>query len=134
VDKAKLNYYETLVPINNGESHYFRLKFVGNDGSEEYSNIIQQSCLSGTLGEIVLSPNPSSGSVNISFNVPAKGKYRISIIDLLGRVLLNKEHSLDEGQQNIVLNTEELSAAFYNLKIEANSANYSPKILKFVKQ
>ena len=132
--KAKLNYYETLVPINNGESHYFRLKFVGNDGSEEYSNIIQQSCLSGTLGEIVLSPNPSSGSVNISFNVPAKGKYRISIIDLLGRVLLNKEHSLDEGQQNIVLNTEELSAAFYNLKIEANSTNYSPKILKFVKQ
>ena len=57
--KAKLNYYETWVPLNNGESHYFRLKFVGNDGSEEYSNIIQQSCQSGTLGEIVLSPNPS---------------------------------------------------------------------------
>jgi hypothetical protein len=132
--KSGLGSYEKLVQLVNGENHYFRLKFVGNDGSEEYSNIIQQSCNSGTLGEIILSPNPSTGSVNISFNVPSKGKYRISIIDLLGRVLLNKEHSLDEGQQNIVLNTEELSAAFYNLKIEASSANYSPKILKFVKQ
>ena len=132
--KSGLGFYETRVPLNNGESHYFRLKFVGNDGSVEYSDIIQRSCNTGTLGEIILRPNPSSGSVNISFNVPSKAKYRFTVIDLLGRVLITKELSLDENQQNILLNTEELSPAVYNLKIEDSNRLYSPKILKFVKK
>jgi hypothetical protein len=132
--KSGLGFYETRVQLNNGESHYFRLKFVGNDGSIEYSDIIQRSCNTGTLGEIILRPNPSSGSVNISFNVPSKAKYRFTVIDLLGRVLITKELSLDENQQNILLNTEELSPAVYNLKIEDSNRLYSPKILKFVKK
>ena len=132
--KSGLGFYETRVQLNNGESHYFRLKFVGNDGSIEYSDIIQRSCNTGTLGEIILRPNPSSGSVNISFNVPSKAKYRFTVIDLLGRILITKELSLDENQQNILLNTEELSPAVYNLKIEDSNRLYSPKILKFVKK
>jgi hypothetical protein len=86
------------------------------------------------LGEITLSPNPASGSINISFNVPTKGKYRFSIIDLLGRVLIKKEISLDENLQNILLNTEELSPAVYNIKIEETNSLYSPKIIKFIKK
>lgn len=126
--------YFSLAYDNFAKSHYFRLIFVGNDGSEEYSDIIQRSCNTGTLGEIILRPNPSSGSVTISFNVPSKAKYRFTVIDLLGRILISKELSLDENQQNILLNTEELSPAVYNLKIEDSNRLYSPKILKFVKK
>jgi hypothetical protein len=86
------------------------------------------------LGEITLSPNPASGSINISFNVPTKGKYRFSIIDQLGRLLNKKEISLDETLQNILLNTEELSPAVYNIKIEETNSLYSPKIIKFIKK
>ncbi len=132
--KSGLGFYETSVQLNNGESHYFRLKFVGNDGSVEYSDIIQRSCNSLSFGEIILSPNPSSGTINISFSVPTKGKYSFIVIDLLGRDVIRKELTLDENQQNIILNTEELAPAVYNLKIEDNNRLYSPKIMKFVKK
>jgi hypothetical protein len=131
--KAGTNFYETIAAAN-FENNYYRLKFIGNDASVEYSNIIQKSCDRGQLGEITLSPNPASGSINISFNVPTKGKYRLSIIDLLGRVLIKKEISLDENLQNILLNTEELSPAVYNIKIEETNSLYSPKIIKFIKK
>jgi hypothetical protein len=131
---AGVGSYESSIALQNGINHYFRLKQQHIDGSISYSAIIQESCTGIEMGEILLFPNPAGNNLNVSFNVPVKGNYRFSLIDILGRELETFEYYLIEEHKTLTIDTEKLSSAIYFIKIEELGQLISPKILKFVKE
>jgi hypothetical protein len=99
--------------------YYYRLKQIDNDGSFEYSLIIEAEML---LPEGFLLyqnyPNPFNPETNIKFRLANSGMVSLKIYDMLGNevvTLLNEE--LPAGTHEIQYNAGELSSGVYLLKI-----------------
>ncbi len=61
-------------------------------------------------------PNPANEAVNITLHSVRSNEIKVSIYDLTGRIVLNKEFSYSAtGKNTITLNTENLSPGMYNL-------------------
>ena len=79
-----------------------------------------------------LSPNPSVETVNFEFYSPAKTTSTIQIIDITGRVVLEKQQDVAEGNQ--VINTQldklESGAYYFKVSIDELGYTYSTKLIK----
>lgn len=77
-----LNYsFSELSPFNG--LAYFRIKQVDYDGTFEYSRVIMVNCGNRFENKVVVSPNPSSGKININL-MGAEGD--VSIFDAQGKL------------------------------------------------
>jgi hypothetical protein len=72
--------------------------------------------LSGSFSEVSLSPNPTSGDLNIRFNGILSTDHSWSISDALGNTL--KSGTLQEGISAAVVYTDGLPGGLYYMKIE----------------
>ena len=62
-------------------------------------------------------PNPASDRVNISLNVVRKVDACISLSNLTGQVVYLRNEALNQGQNDISLQTEDLPAGIYTVKV-----------------
>ncbi len=72
-----------------------------------------------------VSPNPSKGILNISFNESIDTK--VELFDLTGKFILVKEYS---NLETVSLNIQDLASAVYLLKVTSNDASNSIRIIK----
>jgi hypothetical protein len=75
-------------------------------------------------------PNPSSGAVNIAFNLTEKQSIAVSVVDMLGRVVETvpaKEYFA--GDNNITIAQSTYQAGVYFVNININGQNVSRKIV-----
>ncbi|HRF75253.1 MAG TPA: T9SS type A sorting domain-containing protein [Chitinophagales bacterium] len=79
----------------------------------------------------VVYPNPSSTSATIQFTTPENGKYVISISDLQGKIILEKNISALNGQNSIATDLQSFAAGTYLVSLfENNQLIASQKIIK----
>jgi hypothetical protein len=119
---AKLNEQQSFVftdDINgiNNDLIYYRLKVVGKAGETKYSSIlvIRQAQVKTPVN---IMPNPASSSVTINLYLDKNFSVKITLIDKLGRVVLNQSESLTRGFNNINLNLDKYSEGVYAMIIE----------------
>lgn len=99
----------------------------------ENINIISTTALSEEaeqLQYLSLFPNPSKGSLNVSFNLLSPQKITVTLSDVLGRkleVLSEKEFAAGNNSQAFELKRH--AAGVYFLKMEMNGAVYTRKLL-----
>ena len=92
------------------------------------------NCLLNSVKELddsrsfVIYPNPILSELKISLNQTSNSVISISVLDILGKELLLKEHS---GLDDVVINVSELSQGVYFVKVESGG-KYSVK--KFIKE
>jgi hypothetical protein len=110
----------------------FRLKdaagnimFEGGDFTDHVGYSFQTTEFLG-IGEIQLSdllvwPNPSHGTVSVSFTA-ATADYLIEVIDLQGRIVRSFRYAQLSGEQTIALPLDEVSPGNYLLSIGAGSS------------
>lgn len=80
--------------------------------------------------KINVNPNPVSSDATISFTLLHKEKVALNLYDISGRIV-NKlgEKEFNEGTHQIILNTKDLKAGIYLLRLQSQSGVKSKKII-----
>ena len=99
---------------------------VENTGDTKLSNI--QPININTPTKIQIYPNPTSSEMTIDYQSENRGEVNIQILDLLGKVILQKHLSVEKGQTLIPINLSEVADGIYNITIENQNQKFSEKI------
>lgn len=70
-------------------------------------------------------PNPFDGQTKIGFNLPEAGKASLSITDIAGRVIYQKESGFGKGYNEVTINSDDLPSfgvMYYTLETAAETA------------
>lgn len=76
-----------------------------------------------------MSPNPSSGKVELALTDMNAGTLQVEIFNVLGSKILTLNYNVDKGDNSITLNLNELPEGVYLVRVQQNS-NASVKRLK----
>lgn len=111
------------------DKFYYRLKAVSADEKNTYSNTIVLS-LDDDSRPIVVAPNPAHKDVLVSLYSPAADNAVYQVIDITGRLMMQRSQPLTKGQNQFTINLSKLSAGTYYLIIKGNSNDQKIKIEK----
>lgn len=77
---------------------------------------------------VSLYPNPTNGITNLSINAGKANDVKITIVNTLGQVVLNKQSSLNEGANIIQIDTRDLASGVYNVTVDAKAGSIVKKL------
>lgn len=83
----------------------------------------------GAQKEISLVPNPAKTYVDIQTHLSKKELVSVRMIDISGKVVLEKSENLDSGRQTITLNIEKLVQGTYIVELKSDGKTSSQKLL-----
>jgi hypothetical protein len=108
--------------------NYYRLKIVNTDNSVKYSStlIVKNDPAKG----IVIYPNPSFEKINIWFVAEKMSRAVITIHDVNGKLLWQKNIQVNKGANNLPADISELGKGNYVLKIKTETQTLVEKISK----
>jgi len=105
--------------------NYYRLKIADQDGSFKYSAV--SSAVSSKVSELLVYPNPSSGSLTVN-HLRAEKNASLSVFSLSGEAKVRV--NLVEGTSSTPLNLSSLIPGFYTIKLQNGSQIQSVKFIK----
>jgi len=96
---------------------YYRLKFLHLDGAVEYSSVLLLN-RSVKGNDILVSPNPARDHVNLVFNKTKAGTVNLQLIDVSGKIILEKSAMLSIGNQTVQMNgLDKIASGTYMIRI-----------------
>jgi hypothetical protein len=125
-----LNYSVTDDEINAGIM-YYRLKQTDFDGKYSYSDVIAVAPCSSEHFDMVVVNNPAHGNMNILINTLESQDARIYIQDMLGRVVYQRNETLEKGFNTINIDVTGLGDALYVISVEPKD-NGQPVMKKII--
>ena len=93
---------------------YYRLKQTDFDGKWSYSDIVSVS-LQSSFGDVAVLPNPVKGNSILSFGSAKAVSVIVSIKDITGKTILEKNHISSPGKNTVNLDTENFNHGMYFL-------------------
>ena len=106
--------------------NYYRLKQVDFNGTFEYSKVEVVSYKTKVIDFNII---PTTASSNIKINIKGmRNSGLITIVDLNGRVL--QEVSFEEGQNSLIINTNQLAPGFYFAQLRSKSEILNKRFIK----
>ncbi|RYZ30780.1 MAG: T9SS type A sorting domain-containing protein [Chitinophagaceae bacterium] len=113
-----------------GESHYYRLKLVNNNGSFTYSPIVlikQDNSI--TVGKV--KPNPFVNEVELQLNLTRKELVNLALYDQNGKQVATKQVAANEGNNVVKFsNLHSLAPGIYMLQVTTNDKVLQQKLIK----
>lgn len=81
---------------------------------------------------VKLFPNPTQGNVALKMNIKSESNYSIQILNSLGQRIksISQKGKLYNGNQNIEINTSNLSSGVYFIKLNVNKESIVKKLIK----
>jgi len=82
------------------------------------------------IGDVIISPNPTSGDVKVEFNCIKNTKLEISLLNTIGKKLENFTTSKDyqAGKHIVTLKTSDLPQGLYFIEFMANGSRYVQRL------
>ncbi|MES1249929.1 MAG: T9SS type A sorting domain-containing protein, partial [Chitinophaga rupis] len=118
-------YREQLLPGN----YFYRIRMVDRDGNYQFSGIRPVTIAGSTLLQV--RSNPIAGNtLQLGIDLPQNTTALISIINRQGKVLLQKETSLQQGFNRVPLDCSALAGGLYFIRLQAGREQ---KTLSFLK-
>ncbi|SIT73696.1 T9SS type A sorting domain-containing protein [Pontibacter indicus] len=110
---------------------YYRLKQVDTDGQFAYSNVIAVNA-KGLARELATQayPNPFQDVIKVTLMAPEAQEAVMTIYDMNGRRVVNKDVQLDAGVNRLELNLEQLQSGMYILKVVGQGIESTTRIMK----
>lgn len=132
---SPIHWKDNLIPLPTltGET-YARVAFVYKGGKANtffIDNIQLYENLSGILlqPEQVFLAYPGAGaSINISLNLPEKNPAKVTVHDMLGKVITSTQVP-NALNQTLILETEAITFGIYIIRIETNGQFYTQRVL-----
>ena len=84
------------------------------DGKWSYSDIVSVS-LQSSFGDVAVLPNPVKGNSILSFGSAKAVSVKVSIKDITGKTILEKNHISSPGKNTVNLDTENFNHGMYFL-------------------
>ncbi len=78
---------------------------------------------------IDLYPNPATSETNVNINSANNADVKISVVNFLGQVVYNKQHSLTAGANTIKLDCKDLAEGVYIVSMESNKNTITKKLV-----
>jgi hypothetical protein len=76
-------------------------------------------------------PNPFNSFIELGFNSSSDAGVRLSIADMTGRIIYSDEYNVQEGDNNIRINTlENIPSGIYFLRMEHGTSRLTSKLVK----
>jgi len=72
------------------------------------------------IDELSIYPNPTTNKLNINFFITESATLTTDVIDMLGKTVLNKNFSVDEGFNQTALDLSDLNNGIYFLRLQQN--------------
>ncbi len=118
------------------ESVKFTFRQIRGDGNNLYLdniytgafNITSNQLLSPIAMALNVYPNPSQGQTNMHFTSPQSTNLRYNIVDKLGRIVIHKEISVQQGNNRFTINTSQLSTGIYFVQLTDGQQKVSKKL------
>ena len=107
--------------LNLAGNYYYRLKQIDNDGTFQYSDVLE---IEVVLTEFKLKqnyPNPFNPVTTIEYHLPVDSKITLKIYDVLGHeivILLDEEKKA--GSYKVVFDSKDISSGTYFYKLQAD--------------
>lgn len=110
---------------------YYRLAINDQNGGVTYSEVRQ--LLFGTNGENFalkkIFPNPADMGAEIFLYSLVEQQATVRVIDVTGKVVFSEQRTLIEGENEWVLETDELEAAIYRVQITAGGKSVTRSLV-----
>lgn len=127
-----LNYATTPytgITITSGSPSYSVASFIQHTLSKTITPIpVGISNVSTANASVVAFPNPSSGKVNIAWQVPAAQVADIIVTDITGRVVTTSTMNMTTGAGSSNLNLGTLVEGLYTVSVRSADINYTTKV------
>ena len=111
--------------------YQYRLKMIDNDGSYEYSSVIE--AVIGVPTEYSLSqnfPNPFNPSTKIEYTLPSKGNVKLQVFSVTGQLVKTlTDKNQDSGYYSIDFNGANLASGMYIYRLSVDNKNFVKKML-----
>lgn len=107
-------------------SPIFRLKF---DAEWLPQTAVKEQKSTPLMSSIIITPNPSSGIIKISYHVKQQGSNKISMHNACGRLVKNLTNSdVTIGEHTIQLNCQSLPTGVYFISLETLDGNFQQRV------
>jgi hypothetical protein len=84
--------------------------------------------MNSSVSNVLIYPNPASGSANIRINTVKAAEANVSVLNMLGQVVLAKDVDLTAGANRVELDTRQLAAGVYHVAITADNNTFTKKL------
>ena len=102
------------------EINYYRLKQTDFNGTYKYSDIIAVNLAlnDNDIGTMTAGPNPFNDNININYITEYAGSITVSLYDMQGKIVKQKQAVVDKGANTIYLNeNQDLHSGMYLIGI-----------------
>jgi hypothetical protein len=104
-----------------GSKFHYRLKQVDNDGSFEYSDLIEIEVIPDQYELSQNYPNPFNPSTTIRFSLPQATQIKINLFNMLGEQVASiAEGMYESGYHKITFNANNLPSGTYIYRLESS--------------
>lgn len=83
--------------------YYYRVKVVGKNGTNKYSNILSVKLGVSQLDKMKVSPNPASTAAAVMFKAAVRGMVDYKVIDMTGKIVWRGQQRMEAGANTIQL-------------------------------
>jgi len=127
-----LNYAFTDNNVS-GSKQFYRLRQADLNGGSKLSNIVLLKSDKPTLITLDgMFPNPAVSVVNMMIASPAKDKVLVTLVDMSGRTVLQKQLNVETGSNTIPVDVSGLASGTYMVRLQSGNGEVSTG--KLVKQ
>lgn len=129
---SDINYdYADPITVASGNI-YYRLKTVDIDGKASYSKIVSLKLDGGSIKRFTAYPNPFTTSLKLELNADQNEVVKLRISNAAGQIVLNRNITVQKGDNVIVLTSEiaSLKPGIHIVEITTGSGKLTEKIIK----
>lgn len=124
--------YEYVDANPSAKTLFYVLRQVDIDGHTSMSNMVEITSDDEYFVSLDAYPNPTSKTLNVSFNVPTNSRLAVEIHDVLGKVVYQQTYTAVGGDEVLSLDVSKLATGSYTLQIRSKTTDFSA-ISRFVK-
>lgn len=113
-------------------NNYYRLKIFDNDGSFEYSNVINIQLTNALFDDFVnVYPNPTNGLLNVEIQATSSYNANITVFSVLGDVVNEEIKAISKGLNTLQFNFASMAKGTYIIRFaDAEGKLHTTKFVK----
>ncbi len=92
--------------------------------------ILKDSTYYNPLSEIIISPNPTAGKINLNYVSEVSNNIQIEVLDYLNIMCIQKSWKIKEGDNHILLNLNPYKSRLFIVRVNDKNHIYNFKVLK----
>ena len=119
----------TSIVLSASASSYSAASFIQHTLSKTITPIpVAISNVTNAATSVVTFPNPTTGRVNIAWQMPVAEDATVVVTDVTGKVVYNSNLNMTQGAGSSQINLSNLGAGLYNIAVKSASINYNNKV------